>query len=158
MSDLAMSIQHHCPTVAVAVDGQNVGLWKNSHAILSFAASLGTVSIQWVYHNCRKLKPCREARLQDQDWQFIDVATCTKNELDRRMMAALRKLCQSQPPDILVLVTNDKDFSPLIQEIHHQGIKVFVIGRRKDMSNRLKRLLPNDIVYVEDLLCLSVAS
>ncbi|MEB3288725.1 MAG: NYN domain-containing protein [Leptolyngbya sp.] len=158
MSIPIISIQRHCPTVVIAVDGQNVGLWKNSNAILKFASDLGTVSIQWVYHNCRNLRPSRESRLQDQDWQFVDVAVSAKNELDRRMMADIKKLCRSQPPDVLILVTNDKDFAPLVEDMQRQGVKVVVIGRRHGMSKKLKRCLPNDIVYIEDLKPILLAS
>lgn len=158
MSSQAISGYCNRPTVAVAVDGQNVGIRKNSNAILKFASNLGAVSIQWVYHNCRRLKPDYEARLQDQDWQFIDVAVSTKNELDRRMMTAIKKLCTSQPPDILILVTNDKDFSPLVEDVQKRGVKVIVIGRRSGMSKKLKRCLPNDIFYIEDLKQIPLAS
>jgi uncharacterized protein (TIGR00288 family) len=158
MSHQGVSIHRNCPTVAVAVDGQNVGLLKNGNAILKFASGLGAVSVQWAYYDYRKLKPRHEARLQDQEWQCVDVAVCTKNELDHRMMMAVRKLCSCQPPDILVLVTNDKDFAPLVEYARSQGIKVFVIGRRNGMSKKLKRLLSNGIVYIEDLKQLSLVS
>ncbi len=158
MSAQVGSIHRNCPTVAVAVDGQNVGLLKNGDAILRFASGLGNVSIQWAYYNYRKLKPRHEAQLQEQEWQCVDVAVCTKNELDHRMMMAVRKLCSSQPPDILVLVTNDKDFAPLVEYARSQGIKIFVIGRRNGMSKKLKRLLSNGIVYIEDLKQLPLAS
>lgn len=158
MSSQFSSVHRNCPTVAVAVDGQNVGIRKNSNAILKFASSLGAVSLQWIYHNCRSLKPDYEARLQDQDWQFVDVAVSTKNELDRRMVAAIQKLCMSQPPDILILVTNDKDFAPLVEDVQKRGVKVIVIGRRHGMSKKLKHCLPNNIVYIEDLKRMPLAS
>lgn len=158
MSYQIVSTQRRRSIVAVAVDGQNVDLLKNSSAILQLASKFGTISIRWAYHDWRKWKLSNQKEIQSQGWQCLDVADRSKNGLDRCMMADCRKFCASHPPDVLVLVTNDGDFAPLTKELLAQGIKIIVIGRRNGMSEKLKLCLPNGIFYIEDLQRISLAS
>lgn len=143
------------PSVAVFADGQNVCLKKYGSVILEFVNSLGDVPFLYAYHNWRTISEKIEHRLQLQGWQCIDVAVKEKNELDNRLMSDFNRLSGHWMPDVLVLVTGDKDFLPLIKSCQKSGRRVIVIGRYNNVSQRLRKLNPEGVFFVEDLQSIS---
>lgn len=139
------------PAVAVFADGQNVCLKKYGSAILDFVNSLGDVPFLYAYHHWRTIPEKTEHRLQLQGWQCIDVAVKEKNELDKRLMGDFTRLSGHWMPDVVVLVTGDKDFLPLIKSCQKSGRRVIVIGRHDNVSRRLQKLNPEGVFFVEDL-------
>ncbi|MBD1875338.1 NYN domain-containing protein [Nodosilinea sp. FACHB-131] len=139
------------PTVAVFADGQNVCLKKYGSTIIDFVNSLGDIPFLYAYHHWRAIPKETEHKLQLQGWQCVDVAVKTRNELDNRLMSDFARLSIHWMPDILVLVTGDKDFSPLIRACQMSERRVIVIGRHNNVSQRLQKLNPKDIFFVEDL-------
>ncbi|MEM1256528.1 MAG: NYN domain-containing protein [Cyanobacteria bacterium P01_H01_bin.21] len=139
--------------MAIFADGQNVDLSKYSQAIIHFAEQLGDVSILWAYHYWRKVKESAQQKLHTDGWQCLDIAGTIKNRIDDLLIKDYQQLCRSWQPDIIVLISGDKDFEYLVKAHLAQGRRVVVIGRRDHVSKRLKRWIPNDVYFVEDLAC-----
>ncbi len=70
-------------------------------------------------------------------------------------MRDCRQLVSYLFPQTVVLIAGDKDFVPLIRELQHQGLRVVVIGRRGQINNRIRALVPHDTYAIEDLSRLS---
>lgn len=140
-------------TVAIFADGQNIDLSKYSQAIIHFAEQLGDVSILWAYNYWRKVKESAQQKLHADGWQCLDIAAIIKNRLDDLLIKDCRQLCRSWQPDVIVLISGDKDFECLVKTHLAQGRRVVVIGRRDHVSKRLQRWIPNDVYFVEDLGC-----
>lgn len=137
--------------LAVFADAQNVSLFKHSKAILKFLSIQGEMLCLHAYHDWRSIPKKKEEKLVFDKWRCIDVPVVAKNEVDRQLMEDVRHLCRFREPDILVLITNDGDFTQLVKDSIQSGRKVFIIGCRGKVSRRLLRLLPNDVYFVEDL-------
>ncbi|WP_035986832.1 NYN domain-containing protein [Leptolyngbya sp. KIOST-1] len=141
----------HRPTVAVFADAQNVNLFKHSTAILDFVNSLGDVPCLYAYHHWRSVPLKKEQKLQSQSWRCVDIPTIAKNEVDKNLMKDFVELCRFREPDILVLITNDGDFEKMVRPYLKPGRQVIVIGYKSNMSQKLRRLLPKGILFVENL-------
>lgn len=139
------------PTVAVFADAQNVNLFKHSSVILEFIGRFGDTPYAWAYHHWRKISLVKEQKLFLQDWHCIDVPDSGRNALDYRLMKDFKSFCRFCKPDILVLIANDGDFSPMVRDYLKTGRKVIVIGYRGKVSRKLMRLLPSDTYFIEDL-------
>ena len=139
--------------VAIFADGQNVNLFKYSQAIIDFAEQLGEVPILWAYDYWRRFKESVQQKLHTDGWQCLDIAGSIKNRLDDLLIKDCQQLCRSWQPDVIVLISGDKDFECLVKTHLAQGRRVVVIGRRDHVSKRLKRWIPNDVYFVEDLAC-----
>jgi hypothetical protein len=151
MTQSVLSKKNNQLTVAVFADGQNVCLKKYGSIILDFVNSLGDIPFLWAYHHWRTIPQEIEHRLQLQGWQCVDVAVKTKNELDNRLISDFNRLSHHWMPDILVLVTGDKDFSSLVKSCQASGRRVIIIGRQNNVSKRLQKLNPKDVFFVENL-------
>jgi hypothetical protein len=138
-------------TLVALADCQNVNLCKHSKAIAKFLSSLGDPAVLWAYHNWGDIKETLKRRVRHHGWQCAVADTDGKNALDDQSMHDFIRLCRSWVPNILVLITNDGDYAPLVNHALKLGCRVIVIGRRGCVNHRLSRLLPNDIYYVEDL-------
>jgi hypothetical protein len=137
--------------LAVFADAQNVSLFKHGKAILKFLSLQGEMLCLHAYHDWRSISKKKEEELLSDNWRCIDVPIVAKNEADRRLMEDVRHLCRFREPDILVLITNDGDFSTLVKSYIESGQQVIVIGHRGKVSRRLLRLLPSHIHFVEEL-------
>lgn len=137
-------------TVAVVADCQNVNVLKYGEAILHFVQSLGNAPILWAYQDCKKVKESKQKQLQALGWQCLSIISNAKNDLDNCLISDCRRLFQHWLPDIVVLISGDKDFVPLVKEILQTGKQVIVIGRQNNVSHRLQSLVP-EIYFVEHL-------
>ena len=138
-------------TVAILADGQNVDLSKYGRPILKFCRHFGEPRIQWAYHHWRLIKETVQERLLTDGWQCLDIGSNAKNKLDQLLISNAKQLDAFGNPDILVIVSGDKDFAPLVQERLAANQQVKVIGRGGHTSHRLHQLLPNDVYAVERL-------
>ncbi|TVP69072.1 MAG: NYN domain-containing protein [Leptolyngbya sp. LCM1.Bin17] len=138
-------------TVAVFADGQNVNLFKHTSAIATMISRFSDKFCLYAYHHWRKISVKKEIKLQRYNWRCIDVPITSKNGLDQRLMQDFYHLCQFWQPDVLVLVTNDGDFAPIVKEQLTMGRQVKILGYKGKISKKLTQLLPNDIYFIEDL-------
>jgi uncharacterized protein (TIGR00288 family) len=138
-------------TIAVVADGQNVSVMKHSEVILRFVQQFGEVPILWAYHDWKKVKESKQKRFQALGWQCLSVITRAKNDLDKCLIDDCQRLFQHWLPDIVVLISGDRDFVPLVKEVLGQGKQVIVIGRQNHVSHRLQVLVPKNVYFVEDL-------
>jgi uncharacterized LabA/DUF88 family protein len=138
-------------TIAIFADCQNVGLIKYSEAILHFVQQLGEAAFLWAYHDWKKVRDTKQKRLQEQGWQCLNVISDAKNAVDKRLICDCQRLFQSWIPDIVVLISCDQDFVPLVDEVIRQGKQVIIIGRQNHVSHRLMKRAPNNVYFVENL-------
>jgi hypothetical protein len=119
------------PKVSLYWDCQNVPI-KNPYLaqyLLIFANQLGELRIRpQAYSYWRKEKPESQKRLYEIGFQCIDVPVIEKNAVDKRMIDD----CQQEIKDplgseIVILVTGDGDFTPLVAilQTHNKIVKVF---------------------------------
>ncbi|MEO0684308.1 MAG: NYN domain-containing protein [Cyanobacteria bacterium J06649_11] len=139
------------PTVAVFVDGQNINLLKHNQNILSFAKKQGRIAQLSAYHNWRQFKIAKAQKLQMAGWLCIDIAGTGKNRLDRILIHHCQQLCSTLNPDVVVLVTGDKDFLCLVEACQAAGQRVEVLGRQDQVNHCYHRLLPQGVHYLEGL-------
>jgi uncharacterized LabA/DUF88 family protein len=138
--------------VAVFADCQNVGsLFEYRQAVLTFVKQFGPVPLLWAYHYWREMKLLRELQLQSDGWQPIDVPIQDKNALDEQLIRDCHRLCRQPFIKVVVLITGDKDFAPLVKSLISQNKQVIVIGRRGHVSRKLSALVPHDTYAIEDL-------
>lgn len=138
--------------VAVFADCQNVGsLFKYRQAVLTFIGQFDTDPLLWAYNYWRSMNPLLEQQLQADEWQPIDVPLQTKNALDEQLIRDCRRLCRQPFIKVVVLITGDKDFAPLVKSLISQNKKVIIIGRRDHVSQKLSALVPHDTYAIEDL-------
>lgn len=139
------------PTVAIFADGQNINLLKHSKRIIAFAKTLGRISQQSAYHNWRDVSPNKAEKLLSDDWLCIDIAGNGKNRLDMLLIKHCQQLCSTLKPDIIVLVSGDRDFRCLVETCHHSGQKIRVLGRRNNINHCFFRLIPQGVHHLEEL-------
>lgn len=146
-------------SVAVLVDGQNVNVLKYNRDVLNFVANLGEPSLLWFFHHWSDVRPSKVKKVETDGWEIINVREKGKNALDYQAIKAFREHCEaSVMPDILVLITCDKDFLPLVKDHLQAGREVFVIGRRNAISHRLLSWVGSNFYWVEELHLLHVFS
>lgn len=138
-------------TIAVFADCQNVGVIKYDRAILRFLKQWGEAPILWAYHDWKKVANAKQRKFQTSGWQCLNITAEAKNDLDNHLMTDCRRLFRYWLPDIAVLISCDRDFVPLVQEILAQGSQVMIIGRQNHVSRQLKSLVPQHIYFVENL-------
>ncbi|PZV14877.1 MAG: hypothetical protein DCF21_12400 [Leptolyngbya sp.] len=139
-------------TVAILVDGQNVDACKYSRDILNLAMGLGELSFSWFYHHWDRMKLYEMKRMKDDGWETINVLEAGKNALDYQAMNEIKQRCNIQGmPDILILVTCDKDFLPLVKDFLRAKRRVIIVGRRNAISHRLLSWVHHDFYWVEEL-------
>ncbi|WP_008308463.1 NYN domain-containing protein [Leptolyngbya sp. PCC 6406] len=144
------------PVTLVVADCQNVGsLRKYRHSVAKFVQQFGPNTLMQAYHYWRNFSISKQQQLQSLGWLCVDVASCTHNALDDLLMRDCRQLVSYLFPQTVVLIAGDKDFVPLIRELQHQGLRVVVIGRRGQINNRIRALVPHDTYAIEDLSRLS---
>ena len=139
------------PTVAIFADGQNINLLKHSQSIIAFAKTFGAISLLSAYHNWRQLKENKTQKLLTDGWLCVDIAGNGKNKLDALLIDHCQQLCSTLKPDVIILVTGDKDFRYLVETCQHSGQRVVVVGRRNYVSHCFHRLIPQGVHYLEDL-------
>lgn len=138
--------------VVVFADCQNVGsLFDHRQAVLAFVEQFGSVPLLWAYDYWRKMKPRRELQLQADGWQTIDVPTQTKNALDEQLIRDCGRIGGQPFVEVVVLISGDKDFVPLVKWLISQNKQVIIIGRRNHVNQKLRILAPNATYMIEDL-------
>lgn len=140
------------PTVAVLADGQNVNVIKYSKEVLKVANTLGDLIFLKLYHHWDRIKLTKIHRVKTDGWEAVPVLGRHKNALDDQAIQECQDYFHdSNMPDILILITGDKDFAGLVESFLAASRRVIIIGRRNSVSHRLKRLVKQDCLWVEEL-------
>jgi len=142
--------------IVVLADYQNVPLVKrrrniNGRAIVSFVERLGNICLLLAYNHWRALGIENERLLTTEGWTCIDVPFTEKNAVDKHLIQDYQRSFQHMSPDIVVLISGDGDYAPLVRSLRKEGIRVVVIGWQGYVNHRLLRLLPDDVYFVQDL-------
>jgi uncharacterized LabA/DUF88 family protein len=114
-----------------------------------FAESRGELVALKAYANWLQENPVFPERLQELGYDCIHVSITKKNSVDEKVINDGEKQLDRDPPSLLILVTNDGDFAPLVRQYKAKGIPVIIFGSRK-MSKKLQKLA--DQVYFVDQL------
>jgi uncharacterized LabA/DUF88 family protein len=81
-------------------------------------------------------------RAAAQDWPELDLVdqrsyTPGKNAADMRLtIDAVKLMAGSNPPTTLIFVTNDSDFTPVVEDAKRLGVRIIVMGERTHKALR----------------------
>lgn len=81
-------------------------------------------------------------RVAAQDWPALELVeqrnyTAGKNATDMRLtIDAVKLLAGPTPPTTLVFVTNDSDFTPVVEDAKKDGVRIVVMGERPHRALR----------------------
>ena len=141
--------------VAMLWDGQNVHLkQKEAELLVDFAKSKGRLECQKFYYNSQhKNQVDNKNRLQKLGFEGIDVPDRDKNSADKQLVFDCSKLFANKPsPEIIILVSGDRDFAGLIAILIALGKTVIVFARRKSARKQLINLVgENNFHDVDEL-------
>ncbi|MDY6785771.1 MAG: NYN domain-containing protein [Cyanobacteriota bacterium] len=137
-------------------DFQNVGLPQKKNfekyikLVLSFAQSKGKLQSAKVYAYWRKEQEAIEKEFNEVDFDCITLPDDVENNVDRKIIQnCQRQILQERKKSLIILITGDSDFLPLVSELKDRGHRVIVIGR-KQTSKKLKQEA-DEFCYLSDL-------
>jgi len=140
--------------VAILWDGQNVHLkQKEAESLVALAKSKGRLDYQNFYYNSEKENQLIDKnRLEKLGFKGIDVPD-GKNSADKQFVFdCIKRVAIKPSPDIIILVSGDRDFAGLIAVLMALGKTVIVFARRESASKKLIKLVGEDnFHYVDEL-------
>lgn len=164
------------PSVSVYWDCQNVHINPYLARYLKiFAESRGELVALKAYAYWRKENLDFEQRLHELGYDCIDVSITKKNSVDEKLINDCKKQLDRDPSSLLIIVTGDGDFAPLVRQYKAEGIPVIIFAQsRRKMSEKLQKLAdefygvdqlpelfevseqiaPNTISYSDAIACL----
>ena len=138
------------PSVSLYWDCQNVHINPYLAQYLKiFAESRGELVALKAYANWLQENRVFAEGLQELKYDCIHVSITKKNSLDEKLINDGKKQLDRAPSSLLILVTNDGDFAPLVRQYKAKGIPVIIFGSR-NISQKLQKLA--DQVYFVDQL------
>lgn len=144
-------------TVAIYWDFENVRVPNQAKCLIDFAQSKGNVVIQKVYSHWWRETWTSRCELYRYGFEQIDVLEEGKNSADRQLKYdCIKGFFTQLSPDIIILVSGDKGFAPLVDVLQDKGKRVIVFGRQGVTSRKLKKLA-NEFYFAEQL-CQLVAN
>ena len=139
--------------IAIFWDYENFPLPKDIHPMIFFE-SLFPSGQQYsyvskkVYGKTSSLPPIIQETLRKYEFEPIEVlSTGKQNEADLQMTSECAAFCsQSKDPLIVILISGDIDFYPLVHTLSNQGHDVRLICQnRKQIRKELKFIVPSII-------------
>lgn len=130
--------------VAILWDSQNVHLeQKEAELLVAFAKSKGRLDCQNFYYNSQhKNQVDDKTRLQKLGFKGIDVPDRDKNSADKQLVFDCTQLFAVKPsPQIVILVSGDRDFAGLIVILRALGKTVIVFALRQSARKQLINLV-----------------
>jgi len=141
------------PNVYIYVDFQNVPLnQQRAKSLIDFGNSRGTLRGQNIYFNseCEGQAQVPQ-KLQGLEFEFQDVPCKLKNSADDRLKSDLiDDLASKHPPNIIILVSGDGDFTNSMRLLQERGAEVFVFANRGNVKQDLKEIA-NEFYFIEEL-------
>lgn len=124
--------------IALLIDADNV-----SHAYLptlrNFVGETPLASARAYGDFTARLHNWRKAA---EEWPALELVeqrnyTAGKNATDMRLtIDAVKLLAGAKPPTTLVFVTNDSDFTPVVEDAKKEGVRIVVMGERPHRALR----------------------
>ncbi len=138
-------------TVAIYWDFENVRIPHQAKCLIDFAQSRGNVVTKKVYsHWCRETWTSK-CELDHYGFEQVDVLEEGKNSADWQLKYdCIKELLSQLSPDIIILVSGDKGFAPLVGVLQDKRKRVIVFGRQGVTSRKLKKLA-NEFHFAEEL-------
>lgn len=135
-------------SISIYCDYQNVYLNEETVSLLyNLANSLGKLLSIKVYYNPLDIKKF----LEFHNVTCIDFPCSLPNSLDYRIFSDIIKdICQSQSPDIIILVSGDGDFIDLVETLKRLGKHVIVVAQSGNVNAKLINSA-NEFYYLNDL-------
>ncbi|PSB35737.1 hypothetical protein C7B69_05435 [filamentous cyanobacterium Phorm 46] len=141
--------------VAILSDGENVQLNpKQGELLVAFALSKGCLDFQRHYYNPQhKNQVSAKNQLENLGFQGVPVRNSGKNSVDKQFVFdCIKRVATKLSPDIIILVSGDRDFAGLILVLMALGKTVIVFARRESASKKLIKLVGDDnFHYVDEL-------
>ncbi|MCW6051996.1 NYN domain-containing protein [Lyngbya sp. CCAP 1446/10] len=122
--------------VAMLWDGQNVYLkQKEAELLVDFAKSKGRLDCQNFYYNSQYENQVNDKnRAEKLGFKGIDVPD-GKNSADKQLVFdCIKRVAIKPSPDIVILVSGDRDFAGLIAVLMALGKTVIVFARRESKT------------------------
>lgn len=136
--------------IALLIDADNV-----SHAYLptlrDFVGETPLASARAYGDFSNRLHSWRKAA---EEWTALELVeqrnyTAGKNATDMRLtIDAVKLLAGKEPPTTLVFVTNDSDFTPVVEDAKKDGVRIVVMGER---PHRALRSAAHHYINLNDL-------
>lgn len=136
--------------IALLIDADNV-----SHAYLptlrDFVGTTPLVSARAYGDFTSRLHSWRKMA---EEWPALELVeqrnyTAGKNATDMRLtIDAVKLLAGKEPPTTLVFVTNDSDFTPVVEDAKKDGVRIVVMGER---PHRALRSAAHHYINLNDL-------
>lgn len=141
--------------VAIYWDFENVRVPYQAKCLIDFAQSRGNVVTKKVYSHWWRETWHSKCELYRYGFEQIDVLEEGKNSADWQLKYdSIKELLSQLSPDIIILVSGDKGFAPLVRVLQDKGKRVIVFGRQDVTSYKLRCLA--DEFYFAEQLCLLV--
>lgn len=80
------------------------------------------------------------------------VSTPGKNSSDMRIASELNTITEKHRPDVVILVSSDQDFRPVIEGLQRKHCKVVVLGIRGSISSMISKMSSIQLDLLEDQL------
>ncbi|UNU24995.1 NYN domain-containing protein [Microcoleus vaginatus] len=141
--------------VAILWDGQNVHLKQNEAALLvDFAKSKGRLDCPKFYYNSQKENQVDDKnRLENLGFQGLDVPYSDPDSADKQLVFdCIKRVAIKPSPEIIILVSGDRDFAGLITVLMALGKTVIVFARRQSANEKLINLVGEDNFHDVDEL------
>ena len=141
--------------VSIFCDIQNVLdlTQKQAKLLVAFAKSKGRLDCLKAYYNSQyENQLLAKNQLEYLGFQGVDVPS-HKNSADKELIFdCIKRVAIKPSPEIIILVSGDRDFAGLITVLKALGIKVIVFARRKSASKKLIKLVGDENLYYADEL------
>jgi NYN domain len=141
--------------VHIYLDLQNVHLTqKQGELLVAFAKSKGRLDCFKVYYNSQKKNQLlAKNNLENLGSQGVDVRSKDKNSVDKALTFDWIKGVTIKPsPEIIILVSGDRDFAPLISLMLAVGKTIIVFAQCDSASKKLIKLVGDDnFHYVDEM-------
>ncbi|MFM6397988.1 MAG: NYN domain-containing protein [Planktothrix sp.] len=143
------------PNIAIYGDFQNVRTSpENIKFLHEWFNQKGNISINKYYANWSKENDQFAQALHQKGCKIIHVPSGEKNAVDHEIMGDCKNdILSDRSIRIVILITGDKDYLPLVKELQNLGIKVILI-HGNNVSQRLKEAV--DETYSINQLIASV--
>lgn len=137
--------------VSIYWDFENVRVPYLSECLIDFAQSRGDLITKKVYSHWWRETPAFEYALDSVGFERIDVQGEFENSADWALESdCTEELFCSLSPDIIILVSGDKDFAFLVNQLQRNRKQVIIIGRQGVTNYKLMRLA-DEFHFVEEL-------
>lgn len=143
----------HLISVGIYCDLQNVYLtYSLAKLLLAFADSKGHVISKNLYYNSQcKNQVSTKNKLEKLDFHCVDVPCVLKNSADNQLKSDLiDDIFNNSPPDIVILVSGDGDFTNSVRLLRELGKTVIVLAQRGNVKQRLKELA-DEFQFIDEL-------